>query len=372
MKSRIVVSLLLLLIGSLAVSAQEADMSLLADTLWQLESYQNAAGEVVPVLPDTDITLEFGADQVGGSAGCNSYGGSYHFEGETLQFSELFSTMMYCAPDERMQQESAYLAALGTVAAYRITDHQLELRNADGTVVLTFQLVEPIPLAGTLWLMTSYNNGAGGVVNVLEGSTVTAQFDAEGRVSGSAGCNSYSASYTTSNRSLTISTAISTLMACPEPAGIMEQEQAYLAALENVTTYDIRGNMLALKDSEGAVMVQYVASIVGITWAWQSTEETGGAVSSVPNSDKYTLTFDAAGRVAVLADCNRGSGSYEIDGDEIRIGPLALTRALCPPDSLSDAFVAHLGAVSSLELVDGQLRLSPGRDGQTLIFAPAG
>ena len=36
----------------------------------------------------------------------------------------------------------------------------------------------------------------------------------------------------------------STMMACGEPAGVMEQEAQYLAALQSAATYQIEGNVL--------------------------------------------------------------------------------------------------------------------------------
>ena len=41
------------------------------------------------------------------------------------------------------------------------------------------------------------------------------------------------------------------MMACPEPEGIMEQEQQYLAALETAATYKITGLDMEMRTSEG-------------------------------------------------------------------------------------------------------------------------
>ena len=42
-------------------------------------------------------------------------------------------------------------------------------------------------------------------------------------------------------------------MFCGEPAGVMEQEQAYLAALTQVVTYNVDGDRLELRSADGAV-----------------------------------------------------------------------------------------------------------------------
>ena len=55
--------------------------------------------------------------------------------------------------------------------------------------------------------------------------------------------------------------------------------------------------------------------------------------------ERYTLVFQPGGTVAVRADCNRGSGSYLLNGGALSFGPMALTRAMCPPGSMDGEFV---------------------------------
>ncbi|HLV34403.1 MAG TPA: META domain-containing protein [Spirillospora sp.] len=344
----------------------------LQGNIWQLVSYRDANGAMVDVLPDTEITLEFGSDEVGGSGGCNAYGGGYTADGLSLEIGEIVATLIFCASEERMEQEAAYLAALNSAASYRIADNQLELLDSADEVLLVFDVLEPAPLVGVWWIMTAYNNGSGEVVSTLAGTEVSARFDAEGRVGGSAGCNSYGAEYTADYGRITIGQVVSTRMAC-DGAGIMEQEQAYLAALEGAVTYTIRGDVLELRNSDGLLMVRFRGQpgLVGVTWQWESLRDANGEVTAVPHPEQYTLTFHTDGLVTVLADCNRGSILYTVDGDRIHFGAVALTRAMCPPESLSTIFVAHLEAVESFELVGSGLLLMPGTEGQTLIFAPA-
>ena len=93
---------------------------------------------------------------------------------------------------------------------------------------------------------------------VLAGSNVTAIFTAgedpnSGRLAGRAGCNQYSASFTLSGEdAIKLSAAIATRMFCGEPAGVMEQEAAFLKALEAVSRYRIEGEKLHLSDEAGA------------------------------------------------------------------------------------------------------------------------
>jgi heat shock protein HslJ len=77
---------------------------------------------------------------------------------------------------------------------------------------------------------------AGAEQPVLEGTQITASFSQE-QVTGNAGCNNYSGSLTPVDDYFTIGPMISTQMFCAEPEGVMEQEQAYLAALQGTNGY---------------------------------------------------------------------------------------------------------------------------------------
>lgn len=60
------------------------------------------------------------------------------------------------------------------------------------------------------------------------------------------------------------------------------------------------------------------------------------------DGSKYTIAFGADGRVAARIDCNRGNGTWTSAGPSlVRFGPLALTRAKCPPGSLHDRIVRN-------------------------------
>ncbi len=74
-----------------------------------------------------------------------------------------------------------------------------------------------------VWDLVSYNNGkdfekaVGGIESVITGTTTTADFRADGKLSGSGGCNQYNAEYTTTaSNGITITQPITTLMACAD------------------------------------------------------------------------------------------------------------------------------------------------------------
>jgi para-nitrobenzyl esterase len=95
--------------------------------------------------------------------------------------------------------------------------------------------------------------------------------------------------------------------------------------------------------------------------SWQLVKITGGDGKSVQPDDrsKYTLTFEADGSVVARIDCNRGHATWKAEApDRLVLGPLALTRMMCPEGSMHDRVAADWGAVRSYAVRDGHLVLS--------------
>ncbi len=71
-----------------------------------------------------------------------------------------------------------------------------------------------------------------------------------GVISGSSGCNSYSAGYTLDGNNLAVQPAAMTMMAC---ATGMDTEQAYLQALQASVSYEIFADKLVLTNPSGSL-----------------------------------------------------------------------------------------------------------------------
>jgi heat shock protein HslJ len=66
------------------------------------------------------LTLEFHADgNVSGTAGCNTYGGTYTVDAASITFGPLLSTKMACE-QPLMTTETAYLTALQGATSYGV------------------------------------------------------------------------------------------------------------------------------------------------------------------------------------------------------------------------------------------------------------
>ena len=193
----------------------------------------------------------FEAGRVTGSTGCNSYGGPYTVDGETLELGPLTQTRIGCPPPAS-EVETTFVAALEEVAGWRIEDEELVLIDADDEELLRFEVGTPV---GS-WQATGIRRGDA-VTSPIAGTEITATFSDEEALTGSAGCNTYNATFTIDGDAIEITPPATTSKICPEPEGVMEQETAYLAALASASSYRIDGKTLQLTRPDGTLAVDF-------------------------------------------------------------------------------------------------------------------
>jgi heat shock protein HslJ len=104
-------------------------------------------------------------------------------------------------------------------------------------------------LNGTAWTLESY-----GGESLISDTTMTANFES-GEVSGSASCNHYFGSYQIKGDQITMEGLGWTEMACMDPEGIMEQEQAIMSLLSSAISYGIEGGKLHLQIESGEELI---------------------------------------------------------------------------------------------------------------------
>lgn len=223
----------------------EVDAASLTGAPWTL-----VAGLDVPGWEEVAPSATFEQGRLGGSTGCNRYGAAYELDGASISLGEIASTRIACEGTAQAVEE-AYLAALADVARWQVADDQLTLADADGEELLRFA----VPTLSGSWTVTALLT-ADAVISPLARTELTARFD-DGELSGNAGCNGYGAGYRAERGTIEIEQPISTQMACLRPAGVMEQEQAYLAALPLAASYRIEGETLTLLTAEGTIVATY-------------------------------------------------------------------------------------------------------------------
>jgi len=89
----------------------------------------------------------------------------------------------------------------------------------------------------------------------------------------------------------------------------------------------------------------------------------------VNDPERYTIQLLPDGRFHLRSDCNRGSGTYTLEGSHIsfELGPM--TMAACPIESLSDEFVRELDAAAITFMEDDDLFIDLKFDSGTMRFS---
>jgi len=99
-------------------------------------------------------------------------------------------------------------------------------------------------LEGTSWKLVEIAGHP-----AVAGSNPTLSFE-KGQAGGNGSCNSFGGAYEAGNGKLSFGPLMSTLMYCENT---MEQETAYLAALQEAAGYEIRDGILLILDANGQV-----------------------------------------------------------------------------------------------------------------------
>lgn len=108
---------------------------------------------------------------------------------------------------------------------------------------------------------------------------------------------------------------------------------------------------------------------VGSTFAWLGTDAGGARRNTPADAARYTIAFEATGRVVLRLDCNRGSAQWQREGERLALTPIAATKMMCPRGSLDVAYAADLAQVATWRY-DGSVLVLSGRDGSTMRFRP--
>jgi putative lipoprotein len=204
------------------------------------------------------------------------------------------------------------------------------------------------------------------------------QFKA-GRVSGSDGCNRLTGSYQLKGDGVTFGQMAGTRMACLNPSGT---EGSFRDALKNAARLVVVGDRLELFDTAGTRLAAFTAGsqgpasspssgLAGTSWQLVEFQSMDDTKLTPDDRTKYTIEFAAGGQLTARIDCNRGRGTWKSSGpSQIQFGPLALTRAQCPPGSLHDQIVKQWGNIRSYVIRDGHLFLALMMDGGIYEFEP--
>lgn len=211
-----------------------------------------AAGRPKALVAGTSIRLRIpAADRISVQAGCNMAEGPARIDGTTLVVEDLAFTAIGC--DQALHAQDDWIGGfLRAGPTWRLTGNDLVLSTADLEVKFTDRAVaEPArPLIDTRWTLNTIVGTGGTASSVPAGVTATMTFTADGRVTGSTGCNSFGGTATVDGNKITFGGVASTRRACSGAAGSLEAD--VLRVLDGTATFRIEGGRLILEAPDGS------------------------------------------------------------------------------------------------------------------------
>jgi para-nitrobenzyl esterase len=110
----------------------------------------------------------------------------------------------------------------------------------------------------------------------------------------------------------------------------------------------------------------------GPTWQLVRFQSSDGQTLTPDDKSKYTILFEPNGQANARIDCNRGHGSWKSSQrNDLMLGTLALTRAMCPQQAVSDRLAKDWTNIRSYTLHNGHLFLGLQADGGIYEFEPS-
>jgi heat shock protein HslJ len=357
------------------VIVYQADRAPLQGTLWELVSI-GAPDNPQPPVEGSEFTAIFlrspeaPSGVMIGTTGCNEYNATFAASLDEIKINLPSKTTNEDCPwgagDFEVEQQ--YFLGLNSAHSYTILGNELFI--TDGSQLFVYRATElPVEegvdltaLDGTFWYLVSLDAQA-----LIPGTEITAGFSANeggqtGEIFGSAGCNNYNAAI---GENFSIGPAATTRKACQFPPGVMEQEQAYLAFLQEATSYSIAGEQLLINTASGVLTysanqpepsLDQTAELQGRTWYLVSY----GNLAPVQFAEP-TAIFDTSGTVSGVTGCNDYNGPYTTEpGNVLSVGSLATTRSACTTDALAQqeqTYTAMLQSAVNYLIVEGQLNI---------------
>lgn len=222
-----------------------------------LSTSVTAGGTPKTLVAGTRISLGFADGALRADAGCNTMSGPVRFEGGVLIVDSLAQTDMGC-PDGRNEQDQFVSSFLTARPAYRYDGRQLELSTRDTAIVFgpKAQVRPDAPLEGTRWDVTHVTRGPSPSASPDPNASVSAssapsgaylQF-ADGKLSGSDGCNSLFGDAAVARDSITFGPIGTTKRACPGMTGMDDVG----AVLTGTVGWRIQNDVLTLTNADGS------------------------------------------------------------------------------------------------------------------------
>jgi heat shock protein HslJ len=358
--------------GSLLFTANRTPLTA---ALWQLVSLGDVKKPVTPV-KGSSFTAQFihipGAPSgvLNGTTGCNEYTAAFAASASEIKINLPVSTTNTSCTPGLSDQEKLYFLALNDATNYHISGNVLTIPYDSGKQALVYegtQLLEaqrpPLTnLNGTTWYLWYMNN-----TPILAGTSIYALFainpdGASGTINGSAGCNTYVATF---GDNLAVQTTLNAVQSCNSPKGVMDQEKAYVNMLSRAYGYWQTGDQLIVNTGQGVLTYRSTIPgssydqthlLVGPTWFLISY----GSTYSTPGSQEPYTLFKTDGTLEGFTGCNTLKGNFTTATQGITITNLNAAQQACPNSTLQtqqDAMLKILGTAMTYQVAETVMQI---------------
>lgn len=192
-------------------------------------------------------------------------------------------------------------------------------------------------------------------------------FDSEAqRYAASAGCNVLGGSFSIKNNEIKFSQGMSTLMACTD----MTLEESFKTIFGKTLKFEIQkegdNDLLTLKDGHNTVAKftnNPSVSSATLSGTWELDYISGPRItfSGLYPDKKPTIQFDLENsRIHGTGSCNNYNATVELDNQNIKVGPIAATKMMCPHIQGEQTFFQTLDKIDKYSVNGNQLTLIMG------------
>lgn len=225
----------------------------------------------------------------------------------------------------------------------------------------------PKPFAGTRWVFITQS--------FPEGEAPYVRFS-DGRLEGFAGCNHFVAGYVEDSvgaGAIAIRRIdVPRRRACD--ATVQGVESHLLDSLQSVSSYSITGNAMKMTGSSG--VLQLVAESAAMAAAGSPGGLTGtrwiGEGANPTDRNAPAIEFVTDDKMAGYTGCNLMSGTWRMEGGEVRIGRIVITKRMCagPGEAVEKRVLAVLVESTRFKREGDKIVATVG-DGSTYTFVRA-
>ena len=231
----------------------------LAGTDWQLSAMTGADGQAMTVARRVGLRFEDG--DVNGNDGCNALGGKVTVSGSEITFGRISTTLMACLDQSTALTAQTQLirAVMQDAVRYTISANTLTItKNGAGTLIYTAQPPAttnsgPSALTERTWQLTTVVLGDD-IAQPYGGTASSAPAGAQltfsdGTVSGSDGCNTFTARVTLGTGTIAV-TGFENTTTNPCPSS-----SEWTLVLQQARTWTLAGDQLTVDGTHGGKLV---------------------------------------------------------------------------------------------------------------------